>query len=371
MPSKSTGSGKATRPKAGTKKTSKQASPGIKTKKAVAHKRASPLKSAVAKIPHKEKEDPSAVHRSENGKRILKVPKRVWYKPLTWRNHPPVPDYKPLPKARKMFWAVLQLLWSRKKLFFYIILIYGILDVILVRGFSGTSNLSSVKNELTSVFHGVGGKVAASGISFAYLLANSGGSASSTSGFYEGLLLVVCSLAFIWAYRQVLAKHPIKARDSFYQGMYPLIPFLLVFVLFSIQLLPLAIGGGLYSVVVSGGIAVHLWERILWLVLFIVLGLWSLRMITASIFALYIVTLPEMTPLRAYRSAKQLVYGRRLLLWRKIIFLPFVLLILAAVIEIPLILLLTPVATWTFFIISMLALPLIHGYLYTLYRELL
>jgi hypothetical protein len=363
VPSKPSTSRKATGSKTEAKKTTKK-SVTVKTEKASTSRKASALKSVAAKVPHKKNEEPEGVHRSKSGQRMLPIPKRIWYKPLTWRNHAPVPTYTRLPKARKMFWSVLKLLWGHKKLFGYIILTYGLLDMLLVRGLSGGTNLTSVKNELTSVFHGVGGKVAASGISFAYLLANSGGSSSSsTSGF--------CSLAFIWAYRQVLAKHPIRARDSFYQGMYPLIQFLLIFLLLSVQLLPLAIGGGLYAMVNSGGIAVYAWEHILWLSLFILLGLWSLRMVTASIFALYIVTLPDMTPMRAYRSAKQLVYGRRLLIWRKLIFLPFVLLLLAIAIEFPLILFLTPIAEWAFFVISMLALPLVHGYLYTLYREML
>lgn len=94
-------------------------------------------------------------------------------------------------------------------------------------------------------------------------------------------------------------------------------------------------------------------------------------MITASVFALYIATLPDMTPLRAYRSARQLVYGRRLLIWRKFLFLPAALLVLAAVIEVPFILFITPLAVWTFFIVGVVALPVVHGYLYSLYREML
>jgi len=183
------------------------------------------------------------------------------------------------------------------------------------------------------------------------------------------MLLVVCSLAFIWALRTVLAKQKARIRDSFYRGMYPLIPFLLLFLLICVQILPLAIGATLYSLVTSLGITAHTWETVLWFLFFLLMTYWSLRMLTASVFALYIVTLPDMTPLRAYRSARQLVYGRRLLLWRKLLFLPFILLILAALIEVPLILYVTPLATWMFFILSMVTLPLVHGYVYNLYRK--
>jgi len=331
--------------------------------KASAGKRVTKAKKVAAKKP--------PVKRAESGTRVLQVRPRIWYRPWTWHHRQPTPAYAPLPKARKLFTATWRQLWSHKKLFGGIVLTYGLLNLLFVRGLSGSTDLTSLKDSLDGVLQGVGGKIASTTTSFVYLLASSGSGNTDASGVYQSILLVLCSLAFIWALRQVLADHTVRVRDSFYKGMYPLVPFLLVFLLIGVQLLPLAVGGGLYSTVIGNGIAVHAWEKALWLVLFIGLGLWSLRMITASMFALYIVTLPDMTPLRAYRSARQLVYGRRLYLWRKLIFLPMVLLVLAAVVEIPLILWATPLAAWVFFLLSMLALPVIHGYLYNLYREML
>jgi hypothetical protein len=311
------------------------------------------------------------VKRAESGVRVLQIPERIWYQPQTWKNRQPLPDYKPLPKARILFWDVLQQLWENKKLFGGIVAIYGFLNLFLVRGVSGSSNLTSIKGSLGGLFHGASSGLLSSTVSYGYLLASSGGNGNATSGVYQAILLIICSLAFIWALRTVLAKQKARVRDSFYQGMYPLIPFLSVFLLMGVQLLPLAIGGSLYSKVVSGGIAIHFWEKAFFLAIFIGLGYWSLRMITASIFALYIVTLPDMTPLRAYRSARQLVYGRRLLIWRKLLYLPVILFLLATVIEFPLIYFLTPVAVWSFFVLSMVVLPVVHGYLYNLYREML
>lgn len=309
---------------------------------------------------------------SQSHPRRLPIPKRIWHKPLTWRNKAPIPSGRHvLPKARRIFGRSVRQIWVHKKLFGGIILIYGLLNIVLVRGLAGSTDLSSLKSSLDSLLTGFGGKIASSFTTFAYLLSTSGSSNTATSGVYQTVLLLICSLAFIWALRQVTAKHVVRIRDSFYLGMYPLIPFLLILLVLGLQLLPLAIGGGLYSTVISNGIAVHLWEKLLWGLLFFGLGLWSLRMITGSVFALYIVTLPNMTPLQALRSAKQLVYGRRLLIWRKLIFLPIVLLLLAILIELPLILFVTFTAAWVFFALSMVALAVVHSYLYGLYRELL
>lgn len=312
------------------------------------------------------------VQRSDiTGVRVLPRPTQIWYRPLTWRHRPARPAYKPLPKARKLLLAVFKQLWQYRLLFGGIAAIYGVLNLLLVRGLAGSSDLVTLKTSLDGLLSGVGGKLTSSFASFVYLLTTSGSGNTASSGVYQSILLIICSLAYVWALRQALAKHTVRIRESFYGGMYPLVPYILLLLLIGVQLLPLIIGGALFSTVVSGGIAVHLWEKGLWLLLFIGLGLWSLRMITASVFALYIVTLPEMTPFRALRSAKQLVYSRRLLIWRKLLFLPVALFVLAAIIELPFILILTPVAPWIFFILSTVALAVVHGYLYNLYREML
>lgn len=319
----------------------------------------------------KTKKEQAASESKNIATRQLEQPKRIWYKPLTWRHRPPVPAYKPLPKARLLFWCVLKQLWEHRWVFGGIVLIYGLFNLFLVRGLAGSTDLTNLKDTLDNALHGFGGQLASSATTFAYLLASSGTNSTAASGVYQVVLIIVCSLAFIWALRQTLAANEVRVRDSFYKGMYPLIPFLLVMALIAVQLVPLAAGGGLYAVVISHGIAIGWWEKALFVVLFIALGLWSLRMLTASIFALYIVSLPDMTPLRAYRSARKLVYGRRLLIWRKLIFLPIVLLLLAAGVEIPMIFLLTPLAEWTFFVISMITLPVTLGYFYNLYRDML
>jgi len=329
-----------------------------------------PRKSSVQKQKQSTKKPTQQTH-SAPGPRRLQAPSAIWYKPLTWRHRPPVPAYRPLPRARLLLWRVLQQFWQQKALFGGITLLYGFLNLVLVRGIAGSSNMGTLKSVLNGLDHGFKGKLIASTGSFVYLLATSGSGSSANSGVYQFLLLLLCSLAFIWVLRQVLAGHPVRVRDGFYLGMYPLVPFILMLLLFAAQLIPLALGGSIFSTITVNGIAVHFWERALWFMLFAVLGVWSLRMVTATLFAFYIVTLPDMTPFKAYKNARRIVYGRRLLLWRKLIFLPVLLFLVALVIEVPLIAFVTPLAPWVLFVLSMAALPVVHGYLYSLYREML
>jgi hypothetical protein len=87
--------------------------------------------------------------------------------------------------------------------------------------------------------------------------------------------------------------------------------------------------------------------------------------------ALYVVTLPDMTPLTALRSARDLVRYRRLSVFRKLIFLPIALGVIMAVVMLPFIFVVPVLAQWVFFALSMLALIVGHAYFYVLYRELL
>jgi hypothetical protein len=169
----------------------------------------------------------------------------------------------------------------------------------------------------------------------------------------------------------VLAGSKARVRDTYYRGMYPLVPFILVLMVIALQLVPLLVGSTVYSLVINNGIAVLFIEKLLWALLYALLALLSLYMISSSLFALYIVTLPDMTPLKALRSARELVRYRRWTVLRKVLCLPLILLVAAAIIMLPIIVWLTPLAKWIFFLLTMSSLVAVHAYMYTLYRELL
>jgi hypothetical protein len=296
-------------------------------------------------------------------------------------------------------------LWRYRRLFTGIAVIYGLLTVVLAQGLSGGTDVASLKTSLDKVFTGQFGFLASSLSILVTLVGTAGSGSSSTSSQsaepYQVFLALVGSLAIIWALRQVLAagsgvstvksksKPSAKAssksrsvsateagvtpriRDAYYRGMYPLIPFLLVLLMIGLQLLPLVVGAALYSLVINNGIAVLFIEKFLWALLYGLAALLTLYMLSSSLFALYIVTLPDMTPLRALRSARELVRYRRWTVLRKILWLPVLLLLVLAVIMVPIITLLTPLTQYVFFVLTVLVLVVVHAYMYTLYRELL
>jgi hypothetical protein len=264
---------------------------------------------------------------------------------------------------------------KRKWFFAGIVVVYLVLTIVLVKGFGVGSGIGELKDTLSDLFQGELSQITTGVSLFAVLLGNLSSTPSDQANVYQTVLLITTSLAIIWALRQSLssenAKVKLQVRDAFYKGMYPLVPFVLVLLVIGIQLIPVAIGSFIYGAVIGGGLAVTAAEKVLWILLVAGFLLLSLYMVTSSLFALYIATLPDMRPMQALRSARDLVRHRRWTIMRKVVFLPVALLAIAAVITIPLIMVAPDLAEWVFFILSMAGLVVFHSYLYTLYRELL
>lgn len=277
---------------------------------------------------------------------------------------------KRLPGSFKHTWHTFTLLKRFWRPLGSIVLILLVLNVL----FAGTlgsvhSQVNDIKDRVNSSASSGGSKLSSAVDGFSGLVTGTNGSSNSSS--FQTVLLILGSLVFIWALRQLLVGEKITLKQSFYQSMTPLIPFLLVAGLIVIQLLPLIIALVLLSVVLSGLVSSTPFLAICLSLLFALLAGWSLYMLSSSIFALYIVTLPDVEPLHAMRSAKGLVINRRWQIARKILFLPFFIVITLALVFIPLILFAIFLVTPMLFISSVLILLFTHAYLYGLYRRLL
>lgn len=262
-------------------------------------------------------------------------------------------------------------LYKHKWLFLSITLIYFMLSLVLVTGLLGSSQIIGGKETLSEVFQGVQGRVLTSFALFS-LIASGGSSASTETGsIYQTILLIFFSLVVIWALRQTYAGESVSIKDCFYKSTSQLVPFVLVLLIIVLQFLPFLIGVGLYNLVTVAGFTANLIAKLLWFLLMIFLGLLSLYMVSSSLFGLYIVTLPGMTPMKSVRSARELVRLKRWQVIRKLLLLPVLLILLAFVLMTPVLLYVTIIAEWVFLFLSLLAVVFFHTYTYKLYRELL
>lgn len=270
-----------------------------------------------------------------------------------------------IPTSFSILGQVFKLVQKHWQILGGVMLVYLILNIVFASGLSTViNNFSAVKDNLSggrSFSDALGG--------FGALLGGSAGGSESAS-VIQSLLVVLASLVIIWALRQLLAGKKFSVKEAYYNSMFPLIPFLLVILVIIIQLLPVTLGSGLVALIVStlssSGLATFIM-----VLLILPLFVWSVYMLSSSIFALYIVTLPDMQPRQALRSAKKLVSLRRLKIIRRLLFLPIFMLLAMAVIMLPLILYVQALVVPVFYLLSILALLFAHSYLYSLYRGLL
>jgi hypothetical protein len=279
------------------------------------------------------------------------------------------------PKSLPGAWSIMKLALGHVRRYWRPLLgitfVYLLLTLLFVKGIGNSLDVPLLKQTMLDFFKERTSQFSASVAIFGVLAENAVGASTESAVFYQGVILLLCSLALVWALRQTYANIRVTVRDSFYKGMYPLIPFLLVLLVIGLQLLPFLFGNSLFRFMVQGGLAATDIEKVLWGLLFFLLAVLSFYMISSSVFALYIVTLPDMTPMQALRSARELVRYRRWTVMRKLLFLPIVLFVIGAVVTIPLIMFAAFAAAWLFFIMNIVALLIIHSYIYALYRELL
>lgn len=305
---------------------------------------------------------------SKTKKRLKKKPEYKSFR-ITKKIKPPID--KKLSSVFKLFSDTTKHIWHYKKLFLGILLVFVALNILFVKGFSNSLDVNDLRSELSDSLGFQGFELNSAILGAA---ATAGISADNPDvSVYQSVIGILVALALIWAFRQT-GTHPKQApktKEAFYQSTSSLVPFILVIFVIALQLLPMLAGLSMYSVVQSNGLAVTGLEQILWLILTGLLSLLSIYMISSSLFALFIVTLPNSTPRQALRSAKKVVAFRRWEIVRKIIAvfilasLIFVVVLYAVVAVIPWF------AEWFVLLLSGVGYLLIIGSGYKLYRELL
>jgi hypothetical protein len=215
---------------------------------------------------------------------------------------------------------VLKTLGSRKGLFIGIIVIYGLLTALFV-GLASQQTYSQLSDAVSNGDQVVSGGLDAFSKAGILLLSSvTGGlSASQAAGDVSTqqvivtiLVLLITWLATVWLLRGILAGQKPRLRDGLYSSGSPIIPTFLVSLVLVFQLLPLALAMiGLSTAGTAGLLTQGIEAMIFWLCALLLIGL-SLYWTTSTFIALVIVTLPGMYPMKALKTAGDLVIGRRI-----------------------------------------------------------
>lgn len=289
----------------------------------------------------------------------------------SFKLEPKIRHPKKLKSSFRLLKESLRLIRKHWRVYAGISLIYFVLSIIFVRGFRPAVDLTSSRETLSAFLSEPASKLSLTTSFMQQLFGSLGSTPTEVSGAYQSMLLLIVSLAIIWALRQHASKQKITIRDTFYKGIYPLVPFLLVLMVIGLQMLPALISGQIYVWILSLGLAVTGMEKVLWSMLMGLFALLSMYMVLSSMFALYIVTLPDVKPIEALKSARGLVLYRRLIVVRRVLFLPLLLVLLAVIIMLPIVLFATFAAAWVFYALTIMSLVLVHAYLFMLYRNLI
>ncbi|CAN5401797.1 hypothetical protein BH09PAT4_BH09PAT4_00870 [soil metagenome] len=281
----------------------------------------------------------------------------------------------PLPAAWRIGWRALRMLWQYKTFFLLLVLVYLVLDLLLVRSIAAF-DVASLRNGLdASLKHGAGLALGGLSVFSSLFSAAASGASADATGAYHFFVILLMSLTTIWALRQIFTSDnelaQLSVKRAFYKSSAPLVPFLLIMFLIGLQFIPLFIALQIYALIINGGIANAAIEQLLLMGALVGVLVLTIVWFTRTIMALYIVTLPDMQPMQAYKDAKVLVKGRRLSIIRKLLFLPIAMFVIAGIVMVPCILIWAPLAQWLFFVLTGIGFVAVHAYLYTLYRELL
>ena len=247
------------------------------------------------------------------------------------------------------------------KIFTAILGVYALLDIFFVSGLN-IGNSSKVV---------IGNNILSKGISVFNNATSTASTINSNSGIYQTIFGIIISLAVIYVIRQLYANKEVTISDAFYKGMYPIIPSLIVLLIIVIQFIPLMIGSFVLAYFLHGISSIGIFVKILAAIPCLALFYWSFYMLSSSVIAYYVSTLPDMKPMQAIKSAKEVVEGKRLKVFWRLIALPIALSILIFVVVFPVGLIIPVLAPWLYFVFELLILFITHSYLYRLYRELI
>ena len=137
------------------------------------------------------------------------------------------------------------------------------------------------------------------------------GESSESAIVFAVLIFIVIWLVTIFLIRHIKAGHNVKLRDALYNSMAPFISSLIVFLIALIQCIPLIILIVVLSAAIQTDFLSTPFYALVFFIFAMVMILISGYLLSSSIIALVAVSAPGLYPIRALRSASDLMMGRR------------------------------------------------------------
>lgn len=278
------------------------------------------------------------------------------------------PEPRDIPTSWKLTKEAFKFFFKYFWIFFGIFIVHVAAYALLVYG-PTDFNLTEVQDTIKAFFGGDG----SSATSTFALLGTVIGTQTQREGssIYSFLIFLVISLADIWVIRALIAKKKFKIRDAFYSGMAPIIPVLVTLLVITIQFLPFSITSYIYIIGRTQGVFISGIEDLSFFLVALSAGLLSFYLITPTLISLYAVTLPNMYPLHTIKLTKEIISYRRLLVFRRVLALPLIVALIFFILLVALLRFYPQGGIWFVQLFPIVILPVIHIYLFKLYKSLI
>lgn len=295
---------------------------------------------------------------------------------------PMLPKAPAIPGIIAFTATVFRSLWSDKALFLRLLALATLVAFLLVG--AAQQDQFAIPNEVLKEYKETAGNAGIDSVTQVGILFSAaafGGlnvALTEAQGIYLFALYLLVWLVTIWLLRHRMAGSNVQLRDGLYSAGTPVVSTLLLLFLMILQLLPASLGIIVFSGAISIGLLVGAVVTSIFASLTLLVVALSLYWVTSTFFALIIATIPGTYPMKALRSARDIVAGQRIRLVVRLAWLLFIQGILWAAVLLPLIVLDTWFAqSWlpfTVFGIQLLTgFSVIYGsaYVYLLYRKMI
>lgn len=244
-------------------------------------------------------------------------------------------------------------------------LVYALLYYVLVLGFSVSYSYQDVADSITSQLGASAGWLSKSSLTIVNLFSPT--TQNDSASIVQFLLFVIATLAIIWVLRQLRNLKHIRMRDAYFEGSARVVPATLVMILFLVPFVPAIIGSSIFSIALAGStLEITLGAVGAGLLLFL-----TVYWLCAWLPAIYIVSLPKGTPIKAIRAAAKLTKKRRFWMIRNLLLGVFATLAITFLVMLLFVWLLPVASPVAAIICSFVIFMVLQTYLFIMYRGLL
>lgn len=234
-------------------------------------------------------------------------------------------------------------IWRNKKLFFSLIFL-SVVAIALFVGLLSESSVSvareTIDSSIDDISNGHSGNFARAGLLLLSTITTAGLNDSLTDG--QGVVLVlmfiIIFLVSVYIVRFSLAGKAITFRDALYNSMTPFLSSLAIILVILAELIPMVILLIFLNAAIKTEFLSTPFYALLFLCFAALMILLSSYLISSSVTALVVVTAPGFYPKEALATSRELIFGRRIRLIIRLVFLILVVAFIFVIIMLPVIL---------------------------------